>query len=1416
MKLSMRRKLALILPLLLIVLVTIRFVLIKPETVLADSLFNFNEGYGGSVRDSSGAVTGTITGATWRTDDLCFDGKCLYFDGSDWISFGDEATYDFAAATDWTVQFWFRHVPASAAEVIVQKYNGTDGGYRIQMESDGDISFGVDDDNVSFPTDNIVSTAATYDDNQWHFVSAVKDGTTGIYLYIDNVLVASNTSLTETGTLVNGATFYVGDSSGVDGGDEYIGFLDELKVYTATARTQAEINADYAGGTPDRGTTASFGPDNSWLSNGLVGYWKMDDNVSGASQTITDASGNGKNGTTNSGGAGMDCTTGGKFGYDCNFDGTSDYVTVSSFSNITSYPFTFNAWVTTLTSSDTIVSLGDTSDGNTYFELISASGATAVPRLDLNNNGVSSDTTDGTTDLDSISGWHMVTGIFLSDTHRQIYVNGVLENDARNETSVLLSGSVNSIRIGASATSGVGGNLTGNVDEVRVYNRALSPVEVAKLYNWAPGPVGYWKMDENTGTSSTFDSSTNGNTGTLNGSMTNSDWVPGKLGSSLDFDGSNDYVNIPYTSTTDINSNLSISFWWKPATTWDTSSSTSDHGIMSKATTGTSDSENDWSFFLFGAGTPNGNDDDGRMRFGTYGGNIQTTTSTWNANQWYHIAVSYTDTNTAYIYVNGIVDNYNNDYAPGAIDGTTNNDLSVGRGIWYDGSAQTEYMNGVVDDIRIYNYARTPAQIIEDMNGGHPAPGSPVGSATMWWKCDEGYGSTANDSGTTGNYDGSFSSAGWTNSGKFGKACTITGGYWKYISAGDVGFLDGVSQMTTSMWLNSSALDTGREIFSKSTQSTNNLFNIRTDDTNSDELRVYVASSTSDTSNYLTTTNLDLVQSSWAHIVVVYDGTATAADRIKVYKDGILKTGSVTGTIPTSTTTGSTSNLTLGDRSDNPNNALQGAFYDDIKIYLLAMTADQVKAEYNRGSGQQLGALSTNYNAGTITASNSDTDSYCPPGQGSACTGPIGHWKLDENTGSSVYDSSENDVTGTLTGTTTKYLPGKSGSGVYFKTDNSDLVTFSSTNISATSGTISLWYKPDDAMTSSGSKQLLGFGNGASNDFYLSADTSNFYFGINAGSDDWVQIASATMANYWIAGNWMHIEVTYDISADDVYVYLNGTLVASDLAMSWSGSWTPPSTWYLGADGSGGNGYVAADGVIDDVRIYNYARTPAQIAWDYNRGKPVGWWKMDESSWNGTAGEVKDASGNALHGVRSGNATTTTGKYNNGGTFDGTDDYVEIANNSVLNPSTLTVCAWVKRSGAGDGQSYQNIIDKQVWDDTGYLLAFEPETSTVQWRVLTTNSGSTYDIDVTVSDNTLWHHYCGSFDGTTSRLYIDGVSAGSLSATMTTNTSQLRFGTGNDLSGDYQGLIDDVRIYNYPLTSRQIQAVMNEGATIKF
>jgi hypothetical protein len=82
--------------------------------------------------------------------------------------------------------------------------------------------------------------------------------------------------------------------------------------------------------------------------------------------------------------------------------------------------------------------------------------------------------------------------------------------------------------------------LRGILDDVRVYNRALIPSEVEGLSQYGPGPVGWWKMDEGSGTTAN-DTSGNGRTGTL---QDGAGWDSGKYGKGVQMDGNNDSVQI--------------------------------------------------------------------------------------------------------------------------------------------------------------------------------------------------------------------------------------------------------------------------------------------------------------------------------------------------------------------------------------------------------------------------------------------------------------------------------------------------------------------------------------------------------------------------------------------------------------------------------------------------------------------------------------------------------------------------------------------------------------------------------------------------------------------------------------------------------------------------------------------------------
>ena len=209
------------------------------------------------------------------------------------------------------------------------------------------------------------------------------------------------------------------------------------------------------------------------VPSGILGYWPMDE-TSGSS--VADSSGNNMVGTSTSS---VNITTSGqKFGAAARtFNMTSDYVQLGSNSdlNITA-DYTISAWVKTtgtLNSLNTI--LGKYSSGTGYMLLINSSRALIMYA------------SDGSTKTYSISNiypndtnWHHVAAVKMGGTAR-IYLDGVEKGS--NTTSLPVTFMNPSAKAEIGGYYGANGLFNGQIDEARLYNRALSPAEIAVLAN---------------------------------------------------------------------------------------------------------------------------------------------------------------------------------------------------------------------------------------------------------------------------------------------------------------------------------------------------------------------------------------------------------------------------------------------------------------------------------------------------------------------------------------------------------------------------------------------------------------------------------------------------------------------------------------------------------------------------------------------------------------------------------------------------------------------------------------------------------------------------------------------------------------------------------------------------------------------
>ena len=191
----------------------------------------------------------------------------------------------------------------------------------------------------------------------------------------------------------------------------------------------------------------------------------------------------------------------------------------------------------------------------------------------------------------------------------------------------------------------------------------------------------------------------------------------------------------------------------------------------------------------------------------------------------------------------------------------------------------------------------------------------------------------------------------------------------------------------------------------------------------------------------------------------------------------------------------------------------------------------------------------------------------------------------------------------------------------------------------------------------------------------------------------------------------------------------------------------------------------------------------------------------------GTGTTVADSSGNNNTGTIAGATWTTSGKYGNALSFNGTSARVNIPDAASLHLTTgMTLEAWVNPSTVNG--NWRDVIYK---GNDNYALSGTSATSGAP------AGGGTFggaDVATTgpaaLAANT-WAHLAVTYDGANLRLYVNGTQVSSMPQTgnILTSSNVLQIG-GDTFYGQYfAGTIDEVRVYNTALTAAQIQADMN-------
>jgi chitodextrinase len=190
----------------------------------------------------------------------------------------------------------------------------------------------------------------------------------------------------------------------------------------------------------------------------------------------------------------------------------------------------------------------------------------------------------------------------------------------------------------------------------------------------------------------------------------------------------------------------------------------------------------------------------------------------------------------------------------------------------------------------------------------------------------------------------------------------------------------------------------------------------------------------------------------------------------------------------------------------------------------------------------------------------------------------------------------------------------------------------------------------------------------------------------------------------------------------------------------------------------------------------------------------------------GSGGTVADGSGNGNTGTVQNATWTAAGKYGPALSFNGSNARVTIANASSLQLSgALTLEAWVNPTTVAS--AWRDVIYKG--NDNYYLMGTTDHAGAAGGGALIGGSYSEVFNTSPLPTNT-WSYLALTYDGTTERLYLNGalVASKTKTGTITSSTNPLTIGSDPIYGQYFNGLIDEVRVYNTALTATAIQTDM--------
>jgi len=446
--------------------------------------------------------------------------------------------------------FWLKPSDIARNQYVLSFINSVGGwnGLGVRISTSGKIQLVRANNGAVTSTENSTTSLSL---NVWqHIAFTVQQSSTVIYINGSEDGTFSNTPFTtnNTGSFDIGMNEY---SPGVT--QAYTdGSIDQVRIFNKVI-SASEVTTLYNETTTTVNTLQVLGDTSCVAAYTFEGNANdLSTNYNGtASNVIYDYNGTASNVTYATG----------KFDKAAVFNGSSSYISADN-PNSGGGARSFSAWIkTTSTGFQSIITNGGAShaSGLNMFvynnKLYSTSG-----KGNGENYGPTSSADVNTGDWVHCA--LTMSGTAIGSTLKT-YVNGTL--DGTHTTTILITDTYDAFRIGGRYVNGsyVAAWFNGSIDQVRIFNKALSPGEINSLYNETtttaalgtisnPSTVAYYKMQDATD-----------ETGSYNGTATNVDFnVQGKYGFAGKFNGSSSKIEV--SNQVIPNGATSISFWYNP------------------------------------------------------------------------------------------------------------------------------------------------------------------------------------------------------------------------------------------------------------------------------------------------------------------------------------------------------------------------------------------------------------------------------------------------------------------------------------------------------------------------------------------------------------------------------------------------------------------------------------------------------------------------------------------------------------------------------------------------------------------------------------------------------------------------------------------------------------------------------------